>query len=96
MGGGRKIFPVANPTLSYWRSELHEIDSFRSEQFPSECDVLIVGSGISGVSTAYHILNDNPLPPSVVLLEARKICSGATGRNGWVSPSFSETHAEKL
>ena len=87
MGGGIDIFidifPVANSTLSYWRSELHEIDSLRStEQLPSECDVLIVGAGISGVSTAYHLLNDNPSPPSVVLLEAREICSGATGRNG--------------
>ncbi|KAG0648210.1 hypothetical protein D0Z07_5294 [Hyphodiscus hymeniophilus] len=82
MGGGSDIFPVANSTHSYWRSELHDIDSHRSEEFPSECDVLIVGAGISGVSTAYHILDDNPSPPSVVLLEAREICSGATGRNG--------------
>lgn len=76
-------YPVPNSTQSYWRSELHEIDNLRStKHLPNECDVLIVGAGISGVSTAYHLLNDNPSPPSVVLLEAREVCSGATGRNG--------------
>ena len=83
MDGGSDIFPVANSTLPYWRSELHEIDSHRStEQLPPESDVLIVGAGISGVSTAYYLLDNNPSPPSVVLLEAREVCSGATGRNG--------------
>lgn len=78
-----KIFPVANSTLSYWRSEPHEIDSHRStEGLPKECDVMIIGAGLSGVSTAYHLLNDNPSPPSIVILEARQVCSGATGRNG--------------
>ncbi|PMD43301.1 FAD dependent oxidoreductase [Hyaloscypha variabilis F] len=77
------IFPVSNSTTPYWRTELHEIDSIRSsEDLPSECDVLIVGAGLSGVSTAYHLLDDNPSPPSIVLLEAREVCSGATGRNG--------------
>jgi len=77
------VFPVPNSTLPYWRSELHEIDSIRtSEKLPEECDVVIIGAGLSGVSTAYHLLDGNPSPPSVVLLEAREICSGATGRNG--------------
>ncbi|TAQ85627.1 hypothetical protein B7494_g6052 [Chlorociboria aeruginascens] len=80
---GTNIFPVPNPTTPYWRSELHEIDRHRTtETLPSECDVLIIGAGLSGVSTAYHLLNDNANPPSVVLLEAREICSGATARNG--------------
>ncbi|TVY78531.1 Gamma-glutamylputrescine oxidoreductase [Lachnellula suecica] len=80
---GNNIFPVPNATLPYWRSELHGIDSLRTtEELPKECDVLIIGAGLSGVSTAYHLLSDNPSPPSIVLLEAREICSGATGRNG--------------
>jgi len=81
--GGSNAFPVPNSTLPYWRSDLHWIDSYQStEQLPKECDVLIIGSGLSGVSTAYHLLDDNPSPPSIVLLEAREVCSGATGRNG--------------
>lgn len=80
---GRNIFPVANATRPYWRSQLSPIDSHRStKQLPKECDVLIIGAGLSGVSTAYHLFDDNPSPPSIVLLEAREICSGATGRNG--------------
>lgn len=78
-----KIYPVENATLPYWRSELHAIDSYRStDELPEECDIVIIGAGLSGVSTAYFLLEDNPTPPSVVLLEAREICSGATGRNG--------------
>jgi cation diffusion facilitator CzcD-associated flavoprotein CzcO len=91
------VFPVAKSTLPYWRTELHEIDSHRStDQLPEECDVLIVGAGISGVSTAYHLLNNNPSPPSIVLLEAREVCSGATGRNGDFSLSLFKYNLLKI
>ncbi|CZR59116.1 related to oxidoreductase [Phialocephala subalpina] len=46
------------------------------------CDILIIGAGLSGVATAYHLLDDNPSPPSIVILETRQVCPGATGRNG--------------
>ena len=80
-----KIFPVKNATVPYWRSELHPIDEHRStEDLPSECDVAIIGAGLSGVATAYHLVNecDSDSALSIVLLEARQVCSGATGRNG--------------
>jgi len=80
---GSNVFPVPNSTAPFWRSELHEIDSIRStDRLPKECDVLIIVGGLSGVSTAYHLLDENPSPPSIVILEAREVCSGATGRNG--------------
>lgn len=83
MSDPKPLLPVANASVPYWRSELHPIDSYRSsEELPTECDVLIIGAGMSGVATAYHLFDDNTSPPSVVLLEAREICSGATGRNG--------------
>lgn len=76
-------FPVPNATLPFWRTDLHEIDSHRSTpELPEQCDVLIIGSGLSGAATAYHILDNNSSPPSIVILEARQACSGATGRNG--------------
>lgn len=79
----QNVFPVPDATLPFWRTELHSLDSHQSTQLlPSHCDVLIVGAGYSGVATAYHLLDANPLPPSVVILEARETCSGATGRNG--------------
>ncbi|TVY30611.1 Gamma-glutamylputrescine oxidoreductase [Lachnellula hyalina] len=76
-------FPWPSSTLPFWRTELHELDSARTTpELPKETDVLIIGAGYSGASTAYHLCDDNPSPPSIVILEARQACSGATGRNG--------------
>ena len=76
-------FPHPQSTLPFWRTQLHELDTHRStEELPKKCDVLIIGAGYAGAATAYHLLKDNPSPPSVVILEARQACSGATGRNG--------------
>ncbi|KAJ4264181.1 hypothetical protein NW762_005375 [Fusarium torreyae] len=77
--------PVANPVTSFWNDEPKKLDDFRSTaELPSLADIIIIGSGLSGVATAYFLLKDHkgPNPPSIVLLEARKICNGATGRNG--------------
>ncbi|KIW39160.1 uncharacterized protein PV06_08961 [Exophiala oligosperma] len=76
-------FPVKDPAPSVWTASPHPLDDYQSTiELPGQCDVLIVGSGFAGVSTAYHILKDDPDPWSIVLLEARAHCSGATGRNG--------------
>ncbi|KAL1868321.1 hypothetical protein Plec18167_008246 [Paecilomyces lecythidis] len=75
--------PVPNSTLPFWRTTPDELDKHRSTpELPEECDILIIGAGFSGASLAYHIYKDNPFPPSVLILEAREACSGATGRNG--------------
>lgn len=77
--------PAEKPTLPFWRTELHDLDSFRStELLPSECDTLVIGAGYAGVSTLYHLLDSShaPDPSKIVLLEAREACSGASGRNG--------------
>lgn len=75
--------PVPNSTTPFWRTELHELDSHRStEHLPAESDIVIIGAGFSGASLAHFIYENNPAPPSVVILEAREACSGATGRNG--------------
>ncbi|KAI8310593.1 hypothetical protein K4K59_008107 [Colletotrichum sp. SAR11_240] len=69
--------PVGNSTEPFWRTELHELDSHRStEHLPAECDVLIIGAGFAGTALAHYIYEDNPSPPSVVILEAREACSG--------------------
>ena len=78
--------PVPNPTTPYWRTDLHHLDSHRSTaDLPSHSDVVIIGAGISGVSVAYHLSQAGSADghnPSILLLEARRVCSGATGRNG--------------
>lgn len=54
--GNNNGFPEPNHTLSYWRSELHPIDSYcSSEELPRSCDIAIIGAGMTGVSTAYHL-----------------------------------------
>lgn len=76
-------FPHETYMQPFWRTELHPLDDHRStKDLPIECDILIVGAGYAGVTTAYHLLKDNPNPPSIVMLEARQACSGATARNG--------------
>jgi hypothetical protein len=76
-------FPVPNSTQSFWRTELHPLDSHKSTpELPPPVDILIIGAGFAGVSTAYHLLDNDRPPPSIAILEAREACSGATGRNG--------------
>lgn len=77
--------PNANPSISYWQlPPLEGVADHQSAQFPSEADVVIIGSGISGTSIAWHLLKDanRTTPLRVAMLEARQACSGATGRNG--------------
>lgn len=74
--------PPQNPTSSYWQDPPSPLSSHRTTpSLPSTASIVIVGSGITGASLAYHILTQ-PNPPSVLMLEARTACSGATGRNG--------------
>lgn len=88
-----QILPVPNSVPSYWLSQPSEHANLRSTpELPSECDVAIIGSGMAGILTAYWILRNASKEnekgrgdggiPSVVLLEARDLCSGATARNG--------------
>ncbi|KAM0738980.1 hypothetical protein ACQRIT_006717 [Beauveria bassiana] len=77
--------PVANSTAPYWFDdppypELNIVNDFSS--VPPETDVVIIGSGITAVAAAKTILELSKTPSSVLVLEARDICSGATGRNG--------------
>ena len=75
--------PVPNPVPSFWNAHPKKFDNYQSTSvLPSVVEVVIIGSGLSGVALSYYLLKDNPNPPSVMLLEARQICSGATGRNG--------------
>ncbi|KAG8534090.1 uncharacterized protein KY384_000933 [Bacidia gigantensis] len=54
-----------------------------TEELPSEADVVIVGSGITGASAARFLLEDKRAKGlEIVMLEAREVCWGATGRNG--------------
>jgi glycine/D-amino acid oxidase-like deaminating enzyme len=59
--------------------------NMKSESLPQSADIVVIGSGISGASVAYTILTECRelgIEKNVVILEARQVCSGATGRNG--------------
>ena len=82
--------PVPHPTESFW---LHSspgcnplADYGRTSPLPQQVDILIIGSGISGISTLYHLIqglrNSSRSVTKIAVLEARQFCSGATGRNG--------------
>ncbi|KAH7024176.1 FAD dependent oxidoreductase [Ilyonectria destructans] len=78
--------PISNPTSSYWLSQPHPVlENFCSgEELPSYADTIIIGSGISGALIAHELLSRCPhlADKKVVMLEARSVASGATGRNG--------------
>ncbi|KAF2645197.1 FAD dependent oxidoreductase [Massarina eburnea CBS 473.64] len=83
--------PTSRPLPSYWhspKSPLANVIEPETENTAPPYDYAIVGSGISGAMIAYNLLhsasntNSTSNPPRIVMIEAREICSGATGRNG--------------
>ncbi|KAK5199987.1 hypothetical protein LTR72_004303 [Exophiala xenobiotica] len=79
-------FPHTQPMTSFWLSAAADLANHRTtEILPQEADVVIIGSGYSGSAAAYFLLansNSDGDTLSTVILEARQVCSGATGRNG--------------
>ena len=73
-------FPVHNATRSYWMAGVPGVNPLAREgssgPLTTDADVCIIGSGITGVSVAYHLsqlMGKDPL--SVVILEARDFCA---------------------
>lgn len=77
--------PVPNSSASFWHSEPNTflLNHHTTSTLPSEADIVIIGSGITGASAARFLAEDSrTASKSIVLLEAREVCWGATGRNG--------------
>ncbi|EEB98926.1 hypothetical protein MPER_01479 [Moniliophthora perniciosa FA553] len=73
--------PVPNPSLSFWLQGARSsalLGHRATEVLPGAADVV---ARISGVATAYYLLTGMHPPRSILLLEAREVCYGATGRN---------------
>ena len=64
----------------YVRTKALRIDSSKLDQ-NLQCDVCIIGAGLSGISTAYYLNKYNP-NLKIVILEKNKVGWGASGRNG--------------
>lgn len=67
---------------------------------PDRADIVIVGAGITGASFARALLEQNHgkdsagNPLKVIILEARGVCSGATGRCGLNFASVNRSGAQ--
>ncbi|KAL8835369.1 MAG: hypothetical protein Q9170_003358 [Blastenia crenularia] len=77
--------PTDKSSASFWHSEPSTflLGHCTTSELPKEADIVVVGSGITGASAARFLAEDgraNDL--SIVMLEAREACWGATGRNG--------------
>ena len=75
--------PSQNPTTSFWHSEPSRflLDHRTTSEIPDYADIVIVGSGITGTSAARYLAEDDRAKDlSVVMLDAREACWGATGR----------------
>jgi glycine/D-amino acid oxidase-like deaminating enzyme len=66
----------ANPTKTHWLKNIQ----FK-EAYNKKVDIVVVGAGISGASVCYHLSEIDPTK-RVMLMDARGIAGGATGRNG--------------
>jgi gamma-glutamylputrescine oxidase len=62
----------------YWLREIGPDAPPALPTLPAESDVVVIGGGLMGVSTAYWLAR---LGVEVLLIEARGLSSGATGRN---------------
>lgn len=77
--------PCVNSSASFWHSEPNAflLGHRTTKDLPQQADIVIVGSGITGASIARYLTADSRASTkSIVLLEAREVCWGATGRNG--------------
>jgi glycine/D-amino acid oxidase-like deaminating enzyme len=78
------LLPVPNRTIPFWLCEVDPLlqrHRTTAELPTSPVDVVVIGSGLSGNLTAYHLLKKDP-SLKVVMVEADDWCSGATARNG--------------
>ncbi|KAM0468248.1 hypothetical protein ACHAP7_011077 [Fusarium lateritium] len=75
-------FPVSDPVTSYWQLPPHRIANHQTTpELPSYADYVIIGSGITGATIAYKLLEHNPTA-LILMIEARTAASAASGRNG--------------
>ena len=68
-----------DPNNSYWAAEQPNPNPPLRKNI--RVDVAIIGGGYTGLSAAYHLARANP-KARIVVLEARRVGNGASGRNG--------------
>ncbi|MEZ4669977.1 MAG: FAD-dependent oxidoreductase [Anaerolineae bacterium] len=79
-----RIFPETlevDDNISLWASQTPDYRPGPPLTQSTTADLAIIGGGFTGVSTAYHFSRRYP-EKRVVLLEAKSLGNGASGRNG--------------
>ena len=71
--------PDGGYPASYYTDTAHSLPPFPSLAGAETCDVCVIGGGYTGLSTALHLASRGY---DVILLEARRLGFGASGRNG--------------
>ncbi len=64
---------------SYYVASAHAAEAHAKLQGNHKCDICVIGAGITGVSAALHLAEQGF---SVIVLEARQVGWGASGRSG--------------
>src|SRR3990167_2401328 len=86
---------MTDPTLSSpWLAQLRQDREHFHLDHEKECDVVVVGAGIAGVSTAWFLLRNTEC--KVALVDAGRIAHGATGRNAGQVVSYFERPLEDM
>jgi glycine/D-amino acid oxidase-like deaminating enzyme len=65
--------------IPYWLDTAPALIDRSGKDLPDEADVVVIGGGLTGLSTAYHAARKGA---RIVLVEKDKVGSGASGRNG--------------
>lgn len=65
--------------IPYWLDTAPPLPDRTGRPLPERADLVVIGGGLTGLSTAYHAARKGA---HVVLVEKDKVGSGASGRNG--------------
>ncbi|CDH22496.1 NAD(P)/FAD-dependent oxidoreductase [Xenorhabdus bovienii] len=89
----RDVAAIAMPA-NYYEASLADWPAFGSFPRDQNCEVVVVGGGLLGASTALHLAEAGV---DVILVEKDNIGSGASGRNGGqMTPGIARWEAETM